>query len=304
MTTTTTDAPETMATESAAADSQTFQASPTFHALRVPQQLLKKALAIVNAARDERSGAFLCPLSSVQMVISPKRVTIGATDARRLHIVEFSADNREALEAMANSDNCEIPEFSGASMSFSVLIPWEAAQKLAEIFNVSSEIKIEARRADYQTHCRFEYQDGRKKQRAVEFQAVSGKYPRFSQVLDSLPDFTSWIESPAGFLADMLRPVENVCLSIGENVSAGFSRDLKQEYRRAFRPAPGKLAEGFRSSGKVEIELNGKYPSQFLDLLPEKQTVRAEFSAPNKPAQFLANYDGLTVRALIMPLHG
>jgi hypothetical protein len=300
---TTTATPETTTTETAIAG--TFQNCPTFHALSIPQKLLRNALRIVNAARDDRNALFSSnPMSSVQMVISPKRVTIGATDARRLHLVEFSADNREALEAMADSEECEIPEFSGASLSFSVLIPWEAAQKLAEVFDTSAELRIEARRADCETFCRFEYTDGRKKRRAVEFQAVSGRYPRFSEVLNSLPEFTSWIEAPSGFLADMLRPVENVVLSIGESINAGFSRDLKQEYRRAFRPAPGKLAEGFRSSGKLEIELNGRFPSAFLDLLPEKQSVRAEFAAPNKPAHFSAVYDGLTVRALIMPLFG
>ena len=299
---TTTEAPETTTTETASPG--TFQNCPTFYALSIPQKLLRNALRIVNAARDDRNALFQNTMSAVQIVIRPERVTIGATDARRLHLVEFSADNREALETMADSEECEIPEFSGASMSFSVLIPWEAAQKLAEVFDVSAAVRIEARRADCETFCRFEYTDGRKKRRAVEFQAAAGRYPRFSQVLDNLPEFTSWIEAPAGFLADMLRPVQNVFLSIGENISAGFSRDLKQEYRRAFRPAPGKLAEGFRSSGKVEIELNGKLPSEFLDLLPEKQPVRAEISAPNKPAQFSATYDGLTVRALVMPLHG
>ena len=127
---TTTEAPETTTTETASPG--TFQNCPTFHALSIPQKLLRNALRIVNAARDDKNALFQNTMSAVQIVIRPERVTIGATDARRLHLVEFSADNREALETMADSEECEIPEFSGASMSFSVLIPWEAAQKLAE----------------------------------------------------------------------------------------------------------------------------------------------------------------------------
>ncbi len=240
-------------------------------------------------------------LSAVEMKITPLGVRLVATDGCRLHQVDFFADNRHAFELLAESV-CDVPEYSQLSDSLTILIPSHAVDKLAAIYNGPSAVRFAVSRVDGETVCVVTYTNGQRKSREITFQASQGRFPRVELVNAPPESEAGWIESPAGFLSRMLRPSNEMTISLNGHASASNVRNMNAGFKRAFYKPERKKIE-FRHGGTVEICVNGDLPADFLNTLPEETPVRLVIPNESSALQIRATIGGISALAVVMPLN-
>ncbi len=100
----------------------------------------------------------------------------------------------------------------------------------------------------------------------------------------------------------MLRPSNEMTISLNGHASASNVRNMNAGFKRAFYKPERKKIE-FRHGGTVEICVNGDLPADFLDTLPEETPVRLVIPNESSALQIRATIGGISALAVVMPLN-